>query len=297
MPDKELQVGGLGNYLDEDKLADLKAGSYHILLGHSLARRLSVARGDKIMVVVPERNHTPAGIMPRLRRFDVLGTFHIGMSQFDRHVALVHLHDAQKLLRYTDEVSAVQLRYDDVFAAPAISRAVNNHLSPDYYVKDWTRQHKNFFAAIELEKKILFVILALIIIVAVFNIVSTLVMVVTEKRGDIAVLKTIGMTPGPILFIFVVQGCLLGIVGGVIGVAGGIALSYQVPAIADFIEQLTGSRFLDPTVYPITDVPSLLMWGDVWLVGSVAFILTVLATLYPAWQAARVGPSEALRYE
>lgn len=297
LPDKERQMEGLADHLSQDGLAALQAGSYRMLLGHSLARRLSVEAGDKLMVIVPGRHYTPAGLIPRLRRFEVVDTFKIGMQQFDNHVALVHLQDAQKLLHYDDQVSAVQLHYDDVFAAPMISHAVEQQLSPGYYVRDWTRQHKNFFQAIELEKKILFVILTLIVIVAVFNIVSALVMAVVEKRGDIAVLKTVGMKPSAILLIFVVQGCLLGFIGGLIGMLGGIGLSYQLPEIAEALERLTGSRFLDPTVYPISEVPSLLVWSEVLLVGVMAFVLTVLATLYPAWQAARVCPSEALRFE
>ena len=297
LPDEELQIGGLGNYVDKDSLHALQTGSYRILLGHSLARRLAVEAGDKIIAIVPERTHTPAGIIPLMRSFKVSGTFKIGMQQFDNHVALVHLNDAQKLSRYDNEVSAVQLRYDDVFSAPLISRIINERLSADYYVKDWTQQHKNFFQAIELEKKILFVILTLIVIVAVFNIVSALVMVVVEKRGDIAVLKTVGMKPAAVLFTFVVQGCLLGFVGSVFGVIGGVTLSHYLPEIADLIERFSGSRFLDPSVYPITEVPSLLLGSDIALVSGMAFFLTVLATLYPAWKAAKVSPSEALRYE
>jgi lipoprotein-releasing system permease protein len=235
--------------------------------------------------------------MPRLRRFTVVGVFDVGMYEYDRTVALVHIEDAARLLQMGDSVTGVRLKLDDVFNAPAVSQALSADLAGDYRVEDWTRQHANFFRAVKTEKRVMFIILTLIVAVAAFNIVSTLIMVVTDKQSDIAILRTLGMGPGAIMVIFIIQGAVIGIMGTALGVAGGVGLALNVETIVPAIENLFNVQFLAADVYYISTVPSSLHWNDVWIMASVAMVLSLLATLYPAWRAARTQPAEALRYE
>lgn len=294
LPELEARVSNVAGHMESGSLELLEAGAFNAILGHALANHLRVAPGDRVTVVSPQTSVTPAGIIPRMRRFTVAGTFKSGLSQFDRSIALLHLEDARKLMRLDGAVSGVRLRLNDLFEAPRITRRLNLLLSPEYGVVDWTRSHSNFFRAIELEKLLMLIVMTLIIAVAAFNIISMLVMVVIEKRADIAILKTMGMAPRRIMKIFIVKGCLIGLAGNALGVAGGVALASHLERLVAAIERATGFRFLSPDVYPITEVPSRLLASDVVLVAGLTFVLTVLATIYPAWRAARIRPAEVL---
>lgn len=297
LPDMEPKVSEVASHIVSGNLSDLKAGEYGIVLGVELANYLRVGQGDKITVITPQINTTPAGILPRLRRFTVIGIFKVGMYEYDRNLALIHLRDAAKLIRLGDAVSGLRLKLDDLFYAPAIARDLNGRLTGLYRVTDWTQAHSNFFRAIRTEKRVMFIILLLIVAVAAFNIVSTLVMVVTDKRPDIAILRTQGLSPGDVMGIFIVLGALIGSVGTLLGTVGGILLAKNVETIVPAIERLFGVQFLAADVYYISDLPSKLIWADVYQIASMAFLLALLATLYPAWQASRVKPAEELRYE
>jgi lipoprotein-releasing system permease protein len=275
----------------------LREGEYGIILGSELAIALGAGVGDAVTVVSPHVSVGPTGIMPRLRRFTVVGIFEVGMYEYDRGVALTHIRDAARLFRLGDNVTGLRLKLDDIFAAPAVSRELEYQLQGDYRVEDWTRQHANFFRAVKTEKRVMFIILTLIVAVAAFNIVSTLIMVVTDKRSDIAILRTLGAAPRSIMAIFIIQGVVIGVLGTALGVAGGVGLALNVETIVPAIEQFFNVQFLAADVYYISDVPSELHWNDVWVMASVALVLSLLATLYPAWRAARTQPAEALRYE
>ncbi|MEO5702554.1 MAG: lipoprotein-releasing ABC transporter permease subunit [Gammaproteobacteria bacterium] len=297
MPKEEPKVSYVGEKMVLGRLDDLKPGGFSIILGRDLAVSLGVSVGDKVTLVTPQANISPAGILPRLKRFTVVGIFHAGNIEYDGMLALLHMQDAAKLFQMPDKVSGVRLKLDDIFAAPEISRRLAESLPSNYLISDWTRQHANFFRAVEIEKRMMFLILILIVAVAAFNIVSTMVMVVTDKKSDIAILRTLGATPRSVMAIFMVQGTVIGIVGTLLGMVGGITLALNVETIVPFIERLFGIHFLSPDVYLISEVPSDLHWSDVINVSSLAFALSLLATLYPAWRASRTQPAEALRYE
>ncbi len=292
--------GGVSDVVDHIRggdIAQLSPGGYGIILGSELAAALGVGAGDAITVVSPQITIAPTGVLPRLRRFTVLATFEVGMYEYDRGVALVHLQDAAKLFRLDDAVSGLRLKIDDVFDAPVVVRQLAAQLPGDYRLEDWSRKHANFFRAVKTEKRVMFIILTLIVAVAAFNIVSTLIMVVTDKRSDIAILRTLGVTPRSIMMIFIIQGVVIGVLGTALGVAGGVGLALNIESIVPAIERLFNVQFLAADVYYISEVPSELHWNDVWIMASVALLLSLLATLYPAWRAARTHPAEALRYE
>ena len=297
LPELEGGVSDVVDHIKGGQIDLLRAGEYGIILGSELAIALGAGLGDAITVVSPHVSVGPAGIMPRLRRFTVVGIFEVGMYEYDRGVALIHIRDAAKLFRLGDNVTGLRLKLDDIFAAPVVSRALANQLEGDYRVEDWTRQHANFFRAVKTEKRVMFIILTLIVAVAAFNIVSTLIMVVTDKRSDIAILRTLGASTRSIMSIFIIQGVVIGVLGTALGVAGGVGLALNVETIVPAIEQFFNVQFLAADVYYISDVPSELHWNDVWVMASVALTLSLLATLYPAWRAARTHPAEALRYE
>ncbi len=297
LPAREPAVSTVGKHMLAGRLEDLQAGEYRIILGSELAASLRAHVGDSITVVTPQANFSPAGILPRLRRFRVIGIFEVGMYEYDRGVALVQMQDAERLFRLGDKVTGVRLRLEDLFQARRVARELTRQFGGDLRVEDWTHQHANFFRAVQTEKRVMFVILTLIVAVAAFNIVSTLVMVVTDKRADIAILRTLGATPGVILRIFMIQGALIGVLGTAIGLVGGIALALNVETIVPAIEKTFGVHFMDPSVYYISVLPSKINWPDVWHIGIVAFLLSFIATLYPAWRASRTQPAEALRYE
>jgi lipoprotein-releasing system permease protein len=235
--------------------------------------------------------------VPRLKSFRVVGIFEVGMYEYDSGLALIHISDAQKLYQMEDRVTGVRLKIDDLFMAPRVSRELAGMVNADAYISDWTKSHANFFRAVQIEKNMMFIILSLIVAVAAFNLVSTLVMAVTDKQADIAILRTLGARPLSIMGIFVIQGALVGFIGLGMGIVGGVALALNVDVVVPFIQNLFGVQFLSKEVYYISDLPSDLQWGDVWGVTGISFVLALLATIYPSWRASRVNPAEALRYE
>lgn len=297
LPAEEPQVSDVGDHMLAGRLEDLRSGEYGIVLGAELARSLAVGPGDKVIVITPKATVTPAGILPKLRRFTVTGVFEVGMSDYDRGVAIVNIEDAARLFQLDDQVSGLRLRLEDLFRAPLVTRGLRQNLGGNYWVSDWTLQHANYFRAVRTEKTMMFIILMLIVAVAAFNIVSTLVMVVTDKQADIAILRTLGITPANVMAVFMVQGSVIGLFGTLLGVVGGVSLALNVETIVPALESVLGTKFLSPEVYYISDLPSDVHASDVLKIAFAAFVLTLVATLYPAWRAARTQPAEALRYE
>jgi lipoprotein-releasing system permease protein len=297
VPEMEDRVADIGRQMRSGKLEALKPGEFGIVLGGELARALGALPGDKVALIAPQGQVTPAGVIPRLKQFTVVGTFEIGMYEYDSSLALVHLEDAQRMFQLGAAVSGVRLKLEDLFASRAVSRELMASITPDVFASDWTRSHANFFRAVEIEKRVMFIILTLIVAVAAFNIVSTLVMLVTDKQADIAILRTLGAAPGSILQIFVVQGVMIGVIGTLIGVAGGVLLGWNVATVVPAIESALGFKFLAKDVYYISDLPSDVQLRDVVTIGLVSLVMSLVATIYPSWRAARVNPAEALRYE
>jgi lipoprotein-releasing system permease protein len=296
-PALEREATGLAAHLREARIEDLEPGRWRVVLGAALAAELGVRKGDSVVLIAPEGSATPEGVMPRMRRLTVAGTFDSGMYEFDRGLVLLNLRDAARLYRMGEEVSGLRLALTDPLQAPQLVRDLALSLGGGFYVSDWTRNHANFFQSIELTKGLMFVILLTIVGVAAFNIVATLVMIVKEKQGDIALLRTLGASPASILATFAVQGVLIGLVGTSAGAALGIALARNVESIVRAIERLFGVQFLDAKVYFMSDLPAQVQWLDVLQVCSVAFLLCALATVYPAWRASRTQPAEALRHD
>ncbi len=297
VPELEQKVADIGLHMMTGKLESLVPGEFGIVLGSELARALGARAGDKVTLIAPQGLVTPAGILPRLKQFTLAGIFEVGMFEYDSGLALIHLEDAQKLYGMGDNASGVRLKLYDLFQSREVTRDLVTRLRGDLYVSDWTRSHANYFRAVQIEKTMMFIILLLIVAVAAFNIVSTLVMAVTDKQPDIAILRTLGASPGGIMKIFIVQGALIGAIGTLIGVAGGIALALNIDVVVPFLERLFNFQFLSREVYYITDLPSDLQSSDVVTIALVSLALSLLATLYPSWRAARVNPAEALRYE
>ncbi len=296
-PAQEQGVSGVSEVMLEGELASLEAGAFNIVVGVELAKDLQVGIGDKVTVTLAEGIVTPAGVVPRTKRFSVSGIYRVGMYEFDRRLAFINIGDAQKLYRKRDTVTGVRLAVTDIFDAHAIVREVALEHGALVLISDWTRRHVNFFRSIQITKSILFVILLLVIAVAAFNIVSTLVMVVKEKQADIAILRTVGARPGSILRIFVTQGSVIGIVGTLAGVLFGVLLAINLETVVTHLEALFGIKFLAADVYFISDLPSELRTGDVARIASIALVLALVSTLYPAWVAAKTAPAEALRYD
>ncbi|VAW66972.1 Lipoprotein releasing system transmembrane protein LolC/LolE [hydrothermal vent metagenome] len=297
LPQQEPNVSEIADKMVSGKLNDLKPGRFGIILGRELANAMGVFEGEKITVITPQANVTPIGVMPRLRRFTVVGVFEAGMHQFDRSMALMHIEDAQKLFSLGDKVEGVRLKLDDMFSAYVVTHELEKSIGEDYWVRDWTKMHSNLFKALKTEKVVMFIILLLIVAVAAFNIISTLVMTVNEKQADIAILRTIGMTPNSLMWVFIVQGVVIGLVGTLLGVALGVPVALNVNEIVGFVEGLMNTKFLPADVYYITELKSDLRFTDVLTYTASAFGLSVLATIYPAYRAARVQPADALRYE
>jgi lipoprotein-releasing system permease protein len=298
LPDQEPGVADIDKQIKAGALESLKPGEYNILLGAYLARSLRVGVGDKVLLITPQGQVTPAGLVPRLRQFTVGGIFEVGHHEYDAGFGLIHMTDAQKLYRLEDDkVSGVRLKLQDMMKAPEVSQELARTLSADAYITDWARQNANYFRAVQIEKRMLALILALIIAVAAFNIVSAMVMVVTEKQSDIAILRTLGATPASIMKIFMVQGAWIGVIGTILGLTGGILLALNVDRVVKLVESIFSTRILSPEIYFISDFPSEIQTADVMVVAIVSFAMALLATLYPSYRASRTKPAEALRYE
>ena len=297
LPDLEDKVADFRPHMKEGKLESLSPGSFNVVLGSELAHALGVFVGDKVTLIAPQGVVTPAGVVPRLKTFTVSGVFEVGMFEYDSGLALIQLEDAQRLYRMDDRVSGVRLKLEDLFKAPMVARQLASRINTAAYLSDWTRSHANFFRAVQIEKNMMFIILSLIVAVAAFNIVSTLVMAVTDKQADIAILRTLGASPRSIMGIFMIQGALIGFVGLGLGIAGGVALALNIDVVVPFIERVLGTQLFDKQVYYISNLPSELQWRDVLTVTGVSFVLSLVATIYPSWRASRVNPAEALRYE
>ncbi|MHB8821391.1 MAG: lipoprotein-releasing ABC transporter permease subunit [Pseudomonadaceae bacterium] len=297
-PQIEPQVSIIDRFFREGELAALAPGEFGIVIGDKAAQKLGVGVGDKLTFVAPEVTVTPAGMFPRMKRFTVVGIFHVGAGEIDGYVALANIADLARLHRWKpDQVQGLRLSFADLFQAPRIAWELAGQLDGDFYSRDWTRTHGNLYQAIRMEKAMIGLLLLLIVAVAAFNIISTLVMVVTDKRGDIAILRTLGATPRQIMAIFMVQGTVIGVVGTVVGGALGILAALNISSWIAALERLIGHKFLSADVYFIDYLPSRLMAADVVQVCVAALLLSFLATLYPAWRAARTQPAEALRYE
>jgi len=296
LPAQEQQVSILAEHMVAGALTDLEPGGFGIILGDLLARALQADVGDRVTLVLPEATASPAGVMPRLKRFEVVGVFKVG-AQLDSNMAIVHLADGAKLFRLGDGVHGVRLKVEDLFQASTVAWRVASGLSGSYWASDWTRTQGNLFEAIKLEKTMIGLLLLIIVAVAAFNIVSTLVMVVTDKQADIAILRTMGAAPGTIMRTFMVQGAVIGIVGTLLGTLLGIVLALSIRDLIAWFESALQIQFLSADVYFISYIPSQLRWDDVLIVAGSALLLSFMATLYPSYRAARVQPAEALRYE
>lgn len=298
-PALERNVSIIDNFMKQGKLDDLTPGSFGIVIGDKAATKLGVGLGDKVTFVAPEVSVTPAGMFPRMKRFTVVGIFHVGAGELDGYLGVTNLQDLAKMHRWKpDQVQGIRLKFDDLFQAPRVAWTIAQQLGEDhYFARDWTRTHGNLYQAIRMEKAMIGLLLLLIVAVAAFNIISTLVMVVNDKKSDIAILRTLGATPGTIMRTFMVQGTVIGVVGTAIGAVLGILAALNVSAAISALEGLIGHKFLNADVYFIDYLPSQVQSQDVVMVCAAALVLSFLATLYPAWRAARTQPAEALRYE
>jgi lipoprotein-releasing system permease protein len=296
-PRQEQAIVGIGRAMARGRLDSLQPGGYSIVLGEALAQELGVAIGSTVVVIVPEGTVTPAGLVPRMRRFTVTGIFRSGMYEYDRGLALLHVADAAKLYRMGDAVTGIRLALVDPLQAPRLVRQLAVDMGGGYYVSDWTRIHPNFFRSIQMTKSMLFVILSLIVAMAAFNIVATLVMVVKDKSPDIAILRTLGAAPRNIQAVFLVQGVMIGLAGVLAGIALGVLLAMNLETLVHGLEALTGTHFLDAKVYFMSDLPAQVRLTDVARVSIVALLLCVVATVYPAWRASRLAPAEVLRHD
>ena len=298
LPAEERRATGLAQHVTAGRLEDLQAGRYNTILGSALARELHVRVGDAVVLIAPQGTATPTGVVPRMRRFRVAGIFESGMYEFDRGLALVHITDAARLFRLGARVTGIRLALQDPWQAPSTVRRIALALGgAGFYVSDWTRNHANFFRSIEITKSMMFVILLMLVAVAAFNIVATLVMIVKEKQTDIAILRTLGAGPPNVLTTFALQGVMIGLAGTLLGAALGTVLSDNLQSLVSGLERLLGTQFLDARVYYMSELPAYVEVLDVLRVCGVAFVLCALATIYPAWRAARTAPAEALRHE
>jgi lipoprotein-releasing system permease protein len=297
VPELEDTVDDLSRNMRTGELSSLKPGEFGVILGDALARQLGVVRGDVIVLVAPQGQVTPAGVIPRLRQFTVVGTFNVGHYEIDSTLALIHMEDAQRLYRMGTDVSGVRVKLDDLFSAPRVARELLPLLQPNNTVLDWTKMNATYFRAVDLEKRMMSLLLFFIIAIAAFNLVSSLFMVVKEKNADIAILRTLGASPGGVLRVFLIQGVLIGFVGVLFGIVFGIIGALNVDTIVSFVEHVFGFKFLPQEVYQISDLPSELHAQDVIVTAITAFVLASLATVYPSWRASKVNPAEALRYE
>jgi lipoprotein-releasing system permease protein len=297
LPEEEEKVSAIAQRVTKGSFERLKAGEFGVVLGSELAVALGVGVGDRVVLVIAQGSVTPAGVVPRMRRFEVVGIFSAGMYEYDRNLAYLHMADTARLYRMGDGVSGLRLSLTDLFAAPQVVRSLAQEMGGGYYISDWTRQHANFFRSIQITKSVMFVILLLVVAVAAFNIVSTLVMVVKDKRADIAILRTMGAEPASILKVFMAQGTAIGLIGTVAGVALGVLIATNLEMLVHGLERLLSTQFLDAKLYFMSDLPARVELADVIKISATAFGLCCLSTLYPAWRAARIQPAEALRHD
>ena len=298
LPAEEARTTGLGQQLTAGSLTDLKDGAYNVILGANLAKELRVKVGDDIVIIAPEATATPSGLVPRMRRFHVTGTFLSGMFEYDNTLALIHMQDAARLYKLGDAVTGIRMTLQDPMRSIATLMSLMRSLGPDKFNgTDWTHTHVNFFRAIQTTKSMMFIILLMIVGVAAFNIVSTLVMIVKEKQSDIAILRTMGVGPQNVLAMFAVQGVLIGLAGTLLGAGLGILLSHNIQSIISGIERTFHVQFMDASVYFMSELPAYVEASDVIRICVVAFVLCALATIYPAWRASRTAPAEALRHD
>ncbi len=296
-PTEEYRVSSIGDHMRAGSMSSLQSGGYGVVLGDELAKALNVKVGDRVLLVIAKANVSAIGVLPAMRRFTVQGIFSVGMYEYDRNLAFIQLNDAARLYRMEDEVTGLRLRLVDLFEAPTVVRELATQLGGGFYVDDWTRRHANLFAAVQLTKSLMFVILLLVVAVAAFNIVSTLVMVVKDKQSDIAILRTLGARPRSVLAVFFTQGTAIGLIGTLAGLALGVLVSVNLESLIHGLEYILGTHFLDAKVYFMSDLPAAVQWQDVLQICGTAFGLCCLSTLYPAWRGARVEPAHALRHD
>jgi len=296
LPEQEPKVSDVADQVVEGSVAALQPGEFNVVLGSELARGLGVHVGDRVTMIAPQGQVTPAGVLPRLRQFTVAGIFRAGHNEYDAGLAFIHIDDAARMFQQTGP-TGLRLRIADMHRAPQVALELSRTLTGNLLILDWSRQNRTWFAAVQVEKRMMFIILTLIIAVAAFNLVSSLVMTVTDKQADIAILRTLGAAPGSIMKIFIIQGALVGLLGTALGASAGVLVAQNIDVIVPFIERVLGVQFLDKDIYLITELPSDLRWSDVGTISGIAVLLAFAATLYPSWRAANVRPAEALRYE
>lgn len=298
LPEQEQKVSEMATHVTEGSFAALTPESFSIVIGEGIANTLGVGMGDKVLLFTPRASATPLGVFPRFKQFTVAGVFHVdGNPQMDGGLAFINLHDAQVLYQMGERVSGLRLKVSDLYVAPQVAAQLRDTLPVEYSVSDWTQEYSQFFKAIRMEKTMIFLLLVFIIAVAAFNLVSSLVMVVNDKRAEIAILRTFGATQRTIMATFVIQGFVIGVVGTVLGFVGGVLLAWNVSSVVEFFQRLFHVQLISANVYVIGYLPSRLEWSDVWEICGLALGMSLLATLYPAWQASRTQPAEALRYE
>jgi len=297
VPEFETGVSEIHQHMVFGTLDDLVAGEYSIILGTGLASNLGVVPGDRVTMITPQSTVSALGFLPRLRRFKVVGLFEIGVYEYDKSSAIIHAIDASTLFRLDGDMTGLRLKVAEMDTAPMVRYELRNQLGAEYWVSDWTLRHSNYFKAVQTEKTVMFIILSLIVAVAAFNIVSTLVMVVTDKQSDIAILRTLGLSPPSVTLVFMIQGTLIGLVGTIFGIIAGVAVASHIDVIIPALERFFQTQFLPTGVYPITELPSEMKSSDVIRIGILSFTLSIIATIYPALRASKTQPAEALRYE
>lgn len=298
LPEQEANVSSISENMLAGNMNALKSGEFNMVLGYQLANNLNLKVGDKVTLFIPKATVTPVGIMPRFKRFNIVGIFSVGSEfGYDSGMAFINLNDAQKLFQFGDSVSHIRIKVSDLYIAPQVAQEISKILPENFSVTDWTQQYSLYFKSIRMEKTMMFIILLFIIAIATFNLVSSLVMTVTDKQADIAILRTLGASPKTITSIFIIQGSIVGIVGTLIGMIGGIILALNAPDIVRFLEKTFHTQFISSSVFFIDYLPSKLELGNVVKVSLSALIMSFVATIYPAWRASKVQPAEALRYE